>query len=153
MSLPYKNGTWFTVPLRQGGFATGIVARHVSKEGKVILAYFFGPKRDSVPKLEDVHNLTSDLAIKIARVGDLGLIDGSWQILGNSLNWKKEEWPMPVFARQDEISKTAWRMYYSDHNPNELISEERIPYNSTGYERNALLGAGAAEIVLTRLLA
>lgn len=148
----YKEGTWFAVPLREGGYAAGVVAREVPGEGKIILAYFFGPKRDAVPAMEELERLTPDAAIKVARVGDLGIMEGSWPLVGESENWDREKWPIPHFIRKDDISRTAWRVVYADDNPNEVILEAPVPYETSGYERDALLGAGAAEIVVTQLL-
>jgi len=94
--LPYKEGTWFAVPLRGGGYATGLVARHIPGEGKIVLAYFFGPKRQTIPSMEELEGLTPDMAIKVIRVGDLGLFEGSWPIVGDSPKWQRERWPMPA---------------------------------------------------------
>lgn len=151
--LPYKQGTWFGVPLRDGGFAVGLVARHVPKSGKIILAYFFGPKRESLPTLGDLEDLAPQSAVKVIHVGDLRLMNGTWPILGDSPNWKREEWPMPAFIRRDDILSIAWRVEYADDNPNQVISEQRIPYDSVELERDEFYGAGAAEIALTRILA
>ncbi len=38
--LPYKEGTWFAVPLKCGGHAVGIATR-IAPKGRVLLAYFF----------------------------------------------------------------------------------------------------------------
>lgn len=46
--LPYREGTWFALPLRKGGYAVGVVAR-MAPRGRIILAYFFGPKRNQIP--------------------------------------------------------------------------------------------------------
>jgi len=152
MHLPYKEGTWFAVPLRGGGYAAGVVTRLVPTQGKIVLAYFFAPKRDFVPQLSDVADLTSRSAIKIARVGDLGIIDGSWPIIGELPRWNRDDWPMPTFIRKDDLSNTAWRVQYSDSNPNQVISERLIPFDSSEYEKDSLLGAGAAEIIISRML-
>lgn len=150
--LPYKEGTWFAIPLRQGGYAAGVVARHVPREGKIVLAYFFGPKLDTIPALRELACLLPDAAIKIARVGDLSLLEGNWPIIGDSPNWQRDKWPMPAFIRRDDIGKAAWRVDYADDNPNQVISEQRVFYDSTQYERDVLSGAGAAEIVISRML-
>lgn len=149
-NLLYVEGTWFAIPLRQGGYAVGRVARH-SGNG-CILAYFFGPKRKTIPTLEELENLTPDTAIKVLRIGDMAIIEGSWPIIGESSKWERERWPMPTFIRMDDIGKVAWRVVYADDNPLLVISEERIPYESKGYERNSLSGAGAAEVHISRLL-
>lgn len=151
-TLPYKEGTWFAVPLRQGGYAVGLVARHVPVEGKIALAYFFGPKRQTIPSVEELDGLTPNMAIKAVRVGDLGLVEGSWPIIGDPPNWQRERWPIPAFVRKDDLGRVAWRVEYDYDDPNRVISEQRVPYETTGYERDALCGAGAAEIVVSRML-
>ncbi|EEF59410.1 immunity 26/phosphotriesterase HocA family protein [Pedosphaera parvula] len=151
MKLPYKEGTWFAVPLRQGGFAIGVVARATAK-GKVILGYFFGPRRMSVPTLEEVETLNPQNAIRKLQVGDLSLVKGEWPIIGLSKSWERADWPMPVFIRRDPLRPKAWLVYRSDTDPNVVIREEPAPNGLTGLENDSLSGAGAAEIVLTRLL-
>jgi hypothetical protein len=116
------------------------------------VAYFFSPKRETVPTLDELKKLTPDSAIKIAQIGDLGIIEGSWPVIGDSPNWEREKWPIPAFIRRDDIGKVAWRVVYADDDPNQVISEQRIPYESSGYEKDSLLGAGAAEVVISRML-
>lgn len=150
MKLPYSEGTWFAVPLRQGGFAVGVVAR-ATAEGKVILCYFFGPSRTSVPALPDVERFGPSDAVRVLRVGDLSLLQGEWPIIGNTASWKRLEWEIPPFVRRDDLSRKAWRVQYSDADPNSIEHEEPEQYEST-LERDAVLGAGAVELVLTKLL-
>jgi hypothetical protein len=149
MKLPYKEGTWFSVPLRQGGYAIGRVARHAPR-GLIILAYLFGPKRETIPALEEADRLQADEAIGVWRISHLGLIDGTWPIIGDSLTWAREKWPTPPFIRK--TGRHAWRVIYSDDNPNELVAEEPIPCETSGLEINALYGAKAAETVLSKIL-
>ncbi len=150
MKLPYREGTWFGVPLRQGGFAVGLVAR-ATTEGKVILCYFFGPRRTAVPPLAEVERLKPSGTIRVVRVGDLSLIRDEWPIIGQAASWKRSDWPMPPFVRRDDLSLKAWRVQYSDADPNTIDHEEPEQYEST-LERDAVLGSGAAELVLTKLL-
>lgn len=154
IKLPYKEGTWFAVPLRNGGFATGIVARFISKKGG-LLGYFYGPRRMTVPKLYEVINQAPSDAV-IARIfGDLELIRGNWPILGQSELWKREEWPMPVFVRREPFTNRILKIYYSDSNPKRLIKEEVVASEAEvlGLQPDGTSGAGAIEIILTKLLA
>jgi hypothetical protein len=151
MNLPYNEGTWFSVPLRNGSFTIGVVAR-TTNEGKVILCYFFGPARPYIPKYDEIKSLKPSNAICVVRVGDLSLLKGEWPIISHSTSWKRSDWVMPPFVRRDDLSHKAWRVCYSDINPNLIDHEESEPYEST-LERDAVLGAGAAELVLTKLLA
>lgn len=150
MKLPYREGTWFCVPLQQGGFAVGLVARATAK-GKVILCYFFGPLRTAVPVLAEVEQLKPSDAMRVFRVGDLGLIRGEWPIIGQITSWKRSDWPMPPFVRRDPLSRKAWRVYHSDTDPNLIDREESEPYEST-LEVEGLSGSAAAEIKLTKAL-
>ncbi|WP_425308290.1 Imm26 family immunity protein [Ammonicoccus fulvus] len=66
-----REGDWFAVPLRKGGYAVGLIAR-ANRDG-VLLGYFFGPRREAVPSLSDVEELTPDDAIRVGKFGHLGL--------------------------------------------------------------------------------
>jgi hypothetical protein len=152
MRLPYKEGTLFSIPLRGGGYAVGVVAR-TSSRGKIVLTYLFGPTRKTVPKADELNNLRPSDALRVARVGDLSLNDKTWPTIGHLQNWKREEWAMPPFVRRDDITKKAWRVQYSDADANRVFSEEAIAYaQASEFERDAVLGAGVVEIVLTKLL-
>lgn len=151
MTLPYSEGTWFAVPLTQGGYAVGLVARSTS-EGEVILCYFFGPRRDVLPPLAEVVSLRPEGAVRVARVGDLGLMNGTWTILGRTDLWRRVDWPMPYFVRRDELSRRAWRVTYSDEDPNQVLYEEEVDYELGGLDRDSVWGAKFAEASLSKIL-
>jgi hypothetical protein len=71
--INYREGDWFAVPLRDGDYAVGVVARVDGSGG--VLGYFFGPRRAEVPSLLEVENLDPDQALRVLRFGDLGLIE------------------------------------------------------------------------------
>jgi hypothetical protein len=150
--LPYQEGSVFAIPLRRGGYAIGVVAR-TSVRGKILLAYFFGPARETIPSLDAVQKLLPQDALRVARVGDLSLMDKTWPIIGQLRSWRREEWPMPPFVRRDDITKKAWRVQYADTDANRVASEKEMNYQQVSeFERDAVLGAGAAEIVMTKML-
>ena len=144
-------GDWFAVPLRAGGFAAGVVAR--ANPRGVMFGYFFGPKRTEVPALEDVTSLTPADAVLVGKFGDLGLLRGTWPVLGPGPHWDRGRWPMPPLIRYEELTGRSFRVYYADDDPNELIREEQVPPGETedGPE-DGLMGAGFVEKRLTRLL-
>lgn len=149
MSLPYREGSAFLVPLRTGGYARGIVARCTAK-GKVLLGCFFGPRLESpgdimLDDFEPAH------AILCVRFGDLGLLNGQWPIVGKLPDWDRSRWPMPDFVRRDDLSRKAWLVRYSDDDPS-LIEEEHPTGFDSKLERDSVYGYGAVEIVLTKLL-
>ena len=147
--LPYSDGTWFLIPLRSGGFARGLIARHNGKGSA--FGYFFGPKL-SAPKQEIPEGLTPDKRILWGRFGDLGLTNGSWPILGSRDHWNPDEWPMPSFVRIDEHAGIAFISTY-DPKTFKCISEKRCaPEIAETYPYDQMMGSGAAEIRLTKLL-
>lgn len=149
--LPYCEGTWFAVPLRKGGYAIGVVTR-ATRTGRVLLAYFFGPKHEDVPSLTDAAGIRPKDAVRRLQIGDLGLMNGKWKILGELPGWNRQSWPSPSFLRRDELSKRAWLSTYSDTDPNMLEREEPVPYETSIPEMDGLYGFGAVELLLTKLL-
>lgn len=149
--IPYSEGTWFAVPLDDNAYCVGRVARCM-RGGGVVLAYFFGPRRDRVATLEEVRSLQADDAIKALRVGDPGLMKGEWPIIGDSDCWNRQVWPMPDFLRKDAITGKAWRIKYSDRDPNQVVSEERAPFESRELEADMLYGYGVVEELLSHAL-
>lgn len=145
----YKEGTWFAVPLRNGGYGIGVVAR---AKRACILGYFFGPRRDSIPRLDDVSTLKPTSAVLVLRVGDLGLVNGEWPIIGNSMSWDRADWPMPVFIRYEPISLRKWLVYYSDTDPSKRVKEVQELSEKPDLPRDLLAGYGAAEARLSKLL-
>ena len=94
-NLTYEQGTWFGVPLKQGGYALGLVAR--CGEAGEALGYFFGPPQAELPDLSLMSQNTADLAILCCRFGDLGLIEQKWPIIGRAPVWDPAIWPVPKF--------------------------------------------------------
>jgi hypothetical protein len=150
MKLPYSEGTVFLVPLRNGGFARGVVAR-VDPKGKILLGYFFGPRYETnaVP----INEFRPDAALLRLRVGALGLQNGSWPILGQITGWKRPEWPMPDFVRSDPLGTRKPRLvHYADDDPSRIEDEHPIEQDP-GLQTDSLSGYGVIEIKLTKLLA
>lgn len=150
---PYREGTWFAVPLRNGGYATGLVAR-ISPAGKIMLAYLFGPKREAIPSLAEVAGLRAGDALKALRTGDMALANGRWPVIGDSdpERWRRSDWPVPLFIRRADALKRAWRATYSDNDPGKPEREESVPYDTDGLEADSLYGYGSIELLLTKLL-
>jgi len=149
--LPYEEGTWFAVPLRDGGYGVGIVAR-IAGRG-VTLGYFFGPRRSVVPNLSEVETLTPDMAILVEIFGDLGLIEGRWPIIGRNASWDRRLWPIPGFGRIEEHTGRAFRMELSEDDLFSIVREIAVPRDEAErLPKHGLSGAGSVESVLARLL-
>lgn len=149
---PYREGSWFAVPLPGGGYAAGLVARTTST-GRIIMAYMFGPKRAVLPTLDDLAPLRPSDALLRLRTGDMGLLNERWSVIGDAPGWQREEWPMPAFIRRNDGLKRAWRVTYVDSDPAKLEREESIPYDTDGMESDSLYGYGSTELLMSKLLA
>jgi len=150
-SLLYKEGDWFAVPLRDSGYAAGIVVRS-NNEG-VILGYFFGPRYLQPVTRQDVQGLTHTNALLIRKCGDTGLLSGKWPIIYHESTWTRSDWPIPLFGRIALNRAYAWEVKYSETDISECISE--IPTEVTTAEalpEDGLSGHIALEVRLTKLL-
>jgi hypothetical protein len=90
-AVKYKEGDWFAVPLRDGGFAVGVVAR--TDWNRIPLGFFFGPRRDGLPSVNDLARLKARDALLSVHFGDLGLGYGEWPIIGRVAGWDRAAWP------------------------------------------------------------
>jgi hypothetical protein len=147
----YREGDWFAVPLREGGYALGVIAR-VNPDG-VLLGYFFGPRRAEMPTLEDVRGFNRRDAVVVGKFGHLGLTQRKWPVLGQVDGWDRSEWPVPVFVRYEELTGRALLAYYDDEDPNKLLREEELPPGAVADgPKDSMMGAGFVEAILTRAL-
>lgn len=144
----YQLGSRFWVPLRDGGFARGLVVR-MSEKG-VIFAYFFGPKVSDINDWDLAGPATPESFILRGQVGDLGLINGEWKLEEPLQNWTKESWPMPPLVRQTSDGQVLVSTYDDRvHCLSERVGNEE---DLKKFPRDVLMGYGSAEVKLTRLL-
>ncbi len=150
-TLPYRDGQLTAVPLRDGGgFGVGLVAAH-DGHGAVI-GYFFNQRFADLPSLDEANKLGAADVLRVIRFGDLGLVKGSWIVVGDYANWRSSEWPVPAFGRQEPTGR-AFKVIYSNANLRGPEREEPISRaECEGLPRDALSGSGAVERVLTHLL-
>lgn len=56
--------------------------------------------------------LVAEQAVLVARVGDLGLLEGQWQVVGTVDDFAPERWPVPLFrCYQDPPGRWVVRDY------------------------------------------
>src|SRR5688500_15207999 len=92
-SLPYREGDWFAVPLRTGGYALGLAAR--SNRRGIVLGYFVGPRSTQLPTVEQTQGLAAGNAVYVGMFGDLGLLHGEWPVIGQGTGFSRADWPLP----------------------------------------------------------
>lgn len=153
IKVTYKSGTWFLVPLRNGGFARGVVVRFDGKG--TVFGYFFGPKQDCAAGDVIPTDLKPGDAVLVCRFGDLGLISkkgwrGNWTVIGDDPRFRCQDWPVPPLARV--VDGACWLSEYDPDNLKFVREWKGDPSVIGRYPRDGLLGSGAVELVLTKLL-
>ena len=145
-------GDWYAVPLRSGGYGVGAIAR-TGKRG-ALFGYFFGPKRQQLPTLDDVRSLRAQDAIFCGQFGDLGIQNGEWPLIGRLDQWDRCEWPLPEFGRiEDEARGIAWIVSYANVDLSEQGEKRQCSVaDARRLAADGTYGHGAVELVLTKRL-
>ena len=149
-NLPYSEGSLFLVPLKDGGYARGVIARSAPK-GKVLFGYFFGPRLKSKLNVES-DELKAEEASLCIRFGDLGLIKNFWPIIGKVASWDRIKWPMVNTVRRDVLGLPKnILVQYDDNDPSKVISE-KIINNDHGLPSDGLAGYRYVEELLNKIV-
>ena len=152
--IRFKEGQWFAVPLRDQGYALGVVVRGNNRS--VCLGYFFGPRYETLPGDEIVCEKRAEDAILVTRFGDLGIINGTWPLIFTTRHFSREEWPIPKFGMEIPFSggKAYIREYEFDDSDNWILVEETIveAKEIENLPKDGLMGGGSVEVKLTDLL-
>jgi hypothetical protein len=142
----FSEGTVFLVPLKNGGYGRGVIAR-ADVRGAVLLGYFFGPRIEN-KEGATVHDLNPADAVLLVQFGALGLRNGEWPIIGSVPKWDRAKWPMPDFVRRDPLGYgKPILVRYCDDDPSKLDREFTID-DDRGLTTDSLYGYGAVEIEL-----
>ena len=141
----------FLVPLKDGGFARGVVAR-TSPDGKLLLGYFFGPRLAAQTEAS-LSGLDKDNAVLSLRFGDLALAKGVWPVIGKLPDWDPAKWPMPDAVRRDPLGRAKPILIrYDNNDPSRVVREEALD-NDNGLPADGLAGYGFVEAKLSKILA
>ena len=150
--INYTLGDCFALPLREGGFARGVVAR---MDGKgCVFGYLYGPRIDNAADLTVDPGWQAKHCLFSCMFGDLGLVTHEWTVLGLFPNWKPDDWPMPEFVRYNDDRSMAFVSKY-DEKTFKCVREMKIPSSEACDPTllpDGLWGYGAVEIRLTALL-
>jgi hypothetical protein len=142
----FSEGDWFTVPLRRGARALGLVAR-VDKRGVSFLGYYFAPLGSDAYSMERLEQLTPRDAILIAASGSAGFTSNTWQVVASAPLWDRKRWPIPKFTRVDGVGRMHYETYGDDDvllpiPADDAAVTSMIP---TSAIESALFDAGAVE--------
>jgi hypothetical protein len=148
----YQAGDWFAVPLPDGGYGLGLVARR--SRGLTTLGYFFGPRRQDLPAVSEVEPLEQGNSVLVRQFSGLALKCGEWPIVARSTPWQPDRWPMPSFSHIDVVDPTrAYRREYDEKDLDRMIWQTDItPEEARQYPEDGLSGSVALQTRLNRLL-
>jgi hypothetical protein len=149
--LPYGEGDVFCVPLADGTFSLGVIAR-MTNAGKVLLGYFFTTVFRQCPNVETMPLLRAEDAARIIRFGDLGLFNGEWTVVGRLPEWQRADWPMPPFIMRPPLTNTASLIFYSDEDPNKVSRIVKCDPNIDAYAKDSVFGYGAVAALIRQIV-
>ena len=146
----FDEGDCIAVPLSDGGYAVGIVARADGKGAAV--GYFFGPRYEDITQNMTARPLQPSEAVFVALFGDMGIRKGQWKVLGRYPRWQRDDWPNPSFLRVDGFGG-RWRVTYSESDLCQEAEVEPITQLAAGnLPQDGAYGFVAVERVLASLL-
>ena len=122
--IKVKEGDVFAVPLRQGGYGIGLVAR---EHKTLTLGYFFKKIYSSVPDDIDITDINKWEVVLIGKFSSMGIENGEWPLIKIIPDYNRNEWPIPVLKMQEPLSEKYFAVVYDDTLINDeryLISEE-----------------------------
>ncbi len=147
--INYDAGTIFCIPLKNGKFARGIVARHDG--GGQIFGYFFGPSLDQIQLGVDKDELHFEEAIFSGIFSGMGLSTGEWKQLGRINSFCLDDWPMPLFINTEKDSDRVELVEYDEDTLEEknVSISTRDEVDIEAYPEDGLMGYEYVENVLT----
>jgi len=150
--INYSLGTVFCVPLNNGEYARGIVAR-MDGQG-MIFGYFWGPRLKTIPGELDESDLKIDTAILAGIFSGMGLSLEEWPQLGSVKSFRREDWPMPILINTEDDSDRVELVEYDEDTLEEKTSNlsTRNEVDIEAYPEDGLMGSGYVENMLTQIL-
>jgi hypothetical protein len=151
--LPYREGDWLWIPLGRSGLHGLARIARIGPKGKIITIYGFAPPRQAAPSPEELSNLKAESAVLVTTCGDLGILEGAWQVIPDKGRFVRTEWPMPSFGQWEEGASFGMRLDYVADAPNTTPLASRIPIEAARrLPRDVVAGYKALEIDFCRAL-
>jgi hypothetical protein len=145
-----EEGDLIALPI-ENHYLIGLVSR--INDDKIPLGYFYHHIFTELPKsIEDV-SIDFQKPILIKEFGSQGFRDGTWKILGSMPNFKRDNFPVPLFFHHTKPFKPV--LVYFDDSMNEvrrLTIEEIEVDNYKDFPQTGLGGSGFIEKRLKRLI-
>jgi hypothetical protein len=151
--INYTEGDCFIFPLRDGGFARGIVVRMDTLGG--ILGYFYGPILQTSEEAKITNDLIPANAIYVHFCGDLGLVDDkyAWHVIGKIPDWSRKNWSMPIFGSVDLLRPSRGEIRIYDEDTLQLLRIKVVTASEAKqYPEDGVGGCGFIEKQVSKIL-
>jgi hypothetical protein len=125
------------------------VAARVGKPGHV-LGYFSPIRHKTLPALDEA-SFEPTAALWVHRFGDLGILEGTWPILGTLHNWNPADWPIPDFVHHDLLRDRSYRVSYDGVLDSRPTWTPATPESLQGLDEDGLAGSRFVELKLAKL--
>jgi hypothetical protein len=123
--INYSEGDCFLVPLKNGGYARGVVAR-LNGKGKVC-SFFFLPRYEHITDAIIDDYLTPANSLYVSFHSDSGfIVDNRWKVFGKISPWVRDDWHLPVFGFTNTLLDERGELRYYDDKTLEKINEETV---------------------------
>jgi hypothetical protein len=145
----FKEGELFHVPIA-GKYILALVTR---VNNGIPLGFFYDTLYDQIPLLSDILAVNFQKPILIAKFGSQGFKDGTWGLIGILPNYKRSDFPMPVFFHHTLPFKPV--LVFFDDDMNELRREAIEESKVANYKNYPTIGLGGSlyiEKKLTKIL-
>ena len=136
------------MPLADGPWAVGRVVR-MHRTGMLLFTYVFGPF-DALPDIESLDRLAPIDARLIWKVGDIGLQEGRWPILGRG-RWVRDDWPRVALRNVDPIMGRVRRVEYAQGDLLHPVAWRVVDDQMLDAPQDGLSGHLALEIHLAKI--
>lgn len=152
-----KDGSCIVVPVTSGGHAIGVMAKRY-RSGFLLCFFFLITDEELLALREHMSaaflKLQAQSADLVCICSDLGLADGTWEIIGAMPNWNKEEWAAPVFGTKAPEGFGRAMLQHYDEEVLEFVTDRNVTVADViDLPDAALFGSGAVEIELARIRA
>lgn len=104
--------------------------------------------------MADTVALRREDALLVVNVGDLGLLNGEWKVIGHQPGWRRADWPMPLFTTID--GPRLYLCKYDEDDPSRLVHREHTTQEAAdqaGAIPRDIYGYKALSLALDKLLA
>jgi len=138
-------GKLFVVPLEDGGFSVGLVAR---QNKNILLGYFFDTYFPKQPSEIGGFIVDKNNIFLICLVGITGLKNNEWTIIGDLPDWDKNEWTVPIFKQKDPLLDIYYAIIYDD-DLNETSRKKISKEEAETLYKSGIHGSGVVESILS----